>query len=172
MGCDIHVHIEHSSKAVREGKKKYWRCFGGMINPGRHYGVFAKLCGVRNYEEYNITPLSEPKGLPENLSYESRGDNSLYISEEDTDSEGCCSRKNAEKWVKDGSSVMDGTCKVTNPDWHSHSFVSADELKEVLNDPQTQYNIESDSEYSVVLGCLRQFEKLGEDARLVFWFDN
>lgn len=171
MGCDIHAYIEHSEKPSKK-EKRYWFGFGGKINPGRHYGIFAKLVGVRNYEKYGITPLSEPKGLPEELSYEAKDDNNLYISDDTTENERYCSREDAERWVMSGKSKIIDEHWVTNPDWHSHSFVNADELEKVFNDPKTQFNGEGETEYMVMLECLRCFERLGHEARLVFWFDN
>lgn len=62
MGCDIHVHIE----VKMEGK---WRHYSAP-NVRRNYNLFALMAGVRNYE--NITPVSEPKGLPEDITYITR----------------------------------------------------------------------------------------------------
>lgn len=59
MGCDICLHSEvkingvwhhHSEKKVK-----------------RSYPLFAKMANVRN--EYEITPISEPKGIPEDATY-------------------------------------------------------------------------------------------------------
>ena len=58
MGCDIH--------AVVERKGRYgWLCAGDP-DIGRDYELFAVLAGVRN--SYDLKPISEPKGLPENVS--------------------------------------------------------------------------------------------------------
>lgn len=58
MGCDIHLHIE----VKLNGKWEHW------ANPGveRSYMLFAKMAGVRN--NWDIKPLSEPKGLPSDLT--------------------------------------------------------------------------------------------------------
>ena len=83
MGCDIHTFAE----VKKNGK---WEKVGYIFpyrNPyrdadsresltmtnspysgGRNYGLFATLAGVRNYEGYNITPIAEPRGLPEDCS--------------------------------------------------------------------------------------------------------
>lgn len=58
MGCDIHVHIEIFYK----GK---WRHYAAP-NVNRWYDLFAVMAGVRNYSE--IDPISEPKGVPANMS--------------------------------------------------------------------------------------------------------
>lgn len=54
MGCDIHLHTE-----VKIGGK--WRHYSAP-NFQRNYKYFAKMANVRNYDE--IEPISEPKGLP------------------------------------------------------------------------------------------------------------
>lgn len=74
MGCDIHVCVERKVNGKweqqyvfgtpREGDyedyyNKYWY-------HARNYHLFALLAGVRNY--INIIPLSELRGLPENVS--------------------------------------------------------------------------------------------------------
>jgi len=58
MGCDIHLHVE----VKINGKWEHW------TNPSvdRNYDLFAKMAGVRN--NGSITPISEPKGLPKDLS--------------------------------------------------------------------------------------------------------
>lgn len=75
MGCDIHsVAIDANGKPILGG---LW-ADGKTANPDsdwlddegepfgwRIYGVFAFLAGVRNYSD--ITPISEPRGLPEDF---------------------------------------------------------------------------------------------------------
>jgi len=58
MGCDIHVTLE---------QKEYetWWGLGSNMNPGRNYGTFAKLAGIRG-------DGPEPKGLPDNMSWETK----------------------------------------------------------------------------------------------------
>lgn len=75
MGCDIHsVAIDANGKPINGGK---W-ADGKSANPDhewldgegepfgwRNYGVFGFLAGVRNYS--GVTPISEPRGLPDDL---------------------------------------------------------------------------------------------------------
>lgn len=58
MGCDIHAHIE----VKVEGRWEHYSC--PPIQ--RNYRLFARICGVRN--SGNITPISDPRGLPTDLS--------------------------------------------------------------------------------------------------------
>lgn len=59
MGCDIHFYRE----VKIDGK---WRHYG-ECNIDRDYNLFAKMAGVRNYQE--LKPISQPKGLPEDVSF-------------------------------------------------------------------------------------------------------
>lgn len=80
MGCDIHMYAE---KLV-DGKWQKLTGFKtqyseGSDHPyeGRNYTLFAKLAGVRNGEGFAgcdtgdaVVPISEPRGLPEDVSEE------------------------------------------------------------------------------------------------------
>jgi len=61
MGCDIHGFLEY-----RYANDKSWwdMC---TIPDDRNYDLFGILAGVRNY--VNATPISKPKGIPEDASY-------------------------------------------------------------------------------------------------------
>ena len=81
MGCDIHVKIECRRK---QDGKWVWRDYTPMYQRpkltkdddlseyedyfigGRCYDAFALLAGVRNYN--GIVPISEPKGIPDDMS--------------------------------------------------------------------------------------------------------
>jgi hypothetical protein len=82
-------------------------------------------------------------------------------------SEGTCARSSAERWVNAGSSkyVNKDKTYITHPDWHSHSWLSADELESAFRD-------DTGPDYKATLAAMRSFEKDGYQARLVFWFDN
>lgn len=100
MGCDIHLFVEkkingqwEAIKGVNEPELEIWRGSlqkakvkgrdtsyhekqikellegtHGFIYDGRHYLLFSILAGVRNY--YHLTPISEAKGLPKDVSLE------------------------------------------------------------------------------------------------------
>lgn len=61
MGCDIHFFIE---KKNERGK---WD-FVGEVDIDRNYALFTILAGVRSRHNGFLTPISQPKGLPEDLS--------------------------------------------------------------------------------------------------------
>ena len=203
MGCDIHLYIEYKSK---DGYDPAWQGFGGNINPGRNYAMFALMADVRNYYSDGKLPvLVERRGMPDDAGYTATDDNRIYISE--TKSEDYVSMETANRWVKSGSSKFindnDGNpIWVTNPDAHSHSWLTTSEFESVINKyleleagwhkvrveehnkMVERENIQPDSwayappsinnepEYQVVLASLKRFEELGYDARVVFWFDN
>jgi hypothetical protein len=207
MGCDIHLYIEYKSKKPQyDGRESTWHSFGNRINPGRNYAMFGLMANVRNcYSDGKLPVLVEPRGMPDDATYSTADDNRIYISE--TESENYVCMETAEGWVNSGSSKFinnkDGNPTwVTQPDWHSHSWLTTSEFESVLNkyleleagwhkervDTHNKWlqkeNIQPDSwayappsindepEYQVVLASLKRFEELGYDARIVFWFDN
>ena len=88
MGCDIHMHIEYFDNCYKDKTKpiKKWRCadwfklneyYGKKgelkykqvpLYEDRNYKLFALLADVRN--DNNIEPISEPRGIPFNVSDE------------------------------------------------------------------------------------------------------
>jgi hypothetical protein len=158
MGCDIHLFIEHKDKRFER-----WSGFGGKINPGRDYGIFANLCGVRGWNE--VEPISEPRGLPKDIGWEVVEEYTMYVEEEENNCD-CgkfCSKEVAESWVKYGSSKMYDENRVTDPDAHSESWATPDELEKVLDIVKT-YGHGIYSEWTAVLKVLRHFEESGEEA--------
>ncbi len=128
MGCDIHVYIEYRRKNDTENNE--WFGFGGKINPGRNYLMFSIMAGVRG-----DFILFSPRGLPPDAGWEVNEDNYVYIT--DFKGENCVDAKTAAEWVKHGSHYKNGVdgkpSWVSNPDWHSHSWLSFSEFKQVLD---------------------------------------
>ena len=60
MGCDIHPHVE----VKINGRWEHYNA----PNVLRNYRLFAKMAGVRNYPDFEITPICEPRGLPGDAS--------------------------------------------------------------------------------------------------------
>lgn len=167
MGCDIHCFIEHSAS---DSERLYWTPFGGHINPGRDYGMFGLLAGVRSGDK----PVYEVRGVPEGLAYEAVDESRLYISADAPDEDGNCSPESAERWVNEGSSKYTDERKVfvTHPDWHSHSWLTPDEWEAVLAKCAQREWGEPDPEYYAMLAAMRCLESKGRKVRVVFWFDN
>lgn len=162
MGCDIHLFIEYK----QDGQSLLgWWAFGGEHRLDRDYRLFARMAGVRNY--WDAVPISNPRDLPDDASWQVKDKNRLLIVDNEEAGEREATREQAERWVKSGSSKYDGDRYVTHPDWHSHSWLSADEFEACLN------SFESVSaEYKAVLAALRCFESDVQVTRVVFWFDN
>ena len=165
MGCDIHCYIEY-----KDGDS--FNDFGGRINPGRNYEMFELMAGVRG-EVANA--LIEPRGMPQDAGSSARYDNTHFIYKGATDDHSIEPEK-AEKWVKDGIAeyIYDNQGKptwVTNPDWHSHSWLTTAEFAKVLRSYKAKapYSV---VEYEAILAAMQSFEDAGFSARLVFWFDN
>lgn len=162
MGCDIHLFIEHK---INDN----WWCFGGEINPGRDYGIFANLCGVRNYGE--IKPITDLRGFPNDASWKAVDKYTLGIDNDiNCDCGSYCSKEQAEQWCKYGSKMYDEN-RVIDPDSHSASWANSDELEKVL-DICKKYDRGIDTRWLAVLKILRHFEEAGYESRIVFWFDN
>lgn len=64
MGSDIHIYVQYQQFNRWDETSDphcYWSTLIDDCNPGRCYGLFAKLAGVRNYHEVSFPPL---KGWP------------------------------------------------------------------------------------------------------------
>ncbi len=170
MGCDIHLYIEHKNRAGN------WTCLGNEINPGRLYGLFAAMAGVR--DSWGIKKF-KPRGIPEPCSFEVEQGAHMSIRENLTEWYGedgrSISPERAKYMVEKGFAKPHPTKEwyITNSSWHSHSWLTADEIDECM----TSLNIpEIDEEwfveYRAVVAAMRALEKAGHETRAVFWFDN
>lgn len=80
MGCNIHFGVQIRVFSVEDGSEFVTVCRGFEYSD---YDLFALLAGVRNY--HNVTPLSQPRGLPKDLGLcklEGEGNISLVADEE------------------------------------------------------------------------------------------
>jgi hypothetical protein len=142
MGCDIHLHVEIKVNGE-------WHHYANpSVQP--FYALFAKMAGVRNYD--NITPITPPRGLPEDVTAVTRFD--------------------AEYWAEDA---------------HSHSYLNAEEISELVQWIKTKpftfgfnrVEVESylfgylfGNNFSEFTRYLKDRRHGLEDVRFVFWFDN
>jgi hypothetical protein len=163
MGCDIHAYIDYDS-FVQSDTKPYTDCFA-ELHLGRDYNLFNEMASVRGNGG-----LFSPRGLPEHISWRVDWENTLYVITGPFEEEGCCTREKAEKWVARGYSKWadDGHTKVTHPDWHSHSYLYLDEVKQVYKALGYPHD-----ELKAVIAAMKALNgKNPERSRLVFWFDN
>jgi hypothetical protein len=170
MGCDIHCCIEYASSRRSDGSRWDYTPFACELNVGRDYDLFALMAGVRG--ERGIIPVCEPKGLPEDVSTVFLLRSGYQIDDELAahEADGYCSREEAEQWVRDGSSEYIGGSAVTNPDWHSPSWLNVAELEEV----QRRYRLlhgADHREFGAIIAAAQALDnEQGGRSRLVFWF--
>lgn len=170
MGCDIHAFIEY-----KKPDRDAWLSLGSEIRLDRHYGIFARLADVRN--GWDIEAVAADRGIPDDLGYEARGKYRLYITEDTGGDSSYVTPLKAARWVANGSSkyVKDSSGNdawVTDPDAHSESWCTPDELMAVVSYKPDGKVFGDAHEYRAVLAAMRSLEADGFEARLVFWFDN
>jgi hypothetical protein len=174
MGCDIHGYIDYLTEGFK-GETEKRACDFAKVDINRNYLLFSVLAGVRNYD--NLIPLSKPKGLPELVSYTVESDNTIYITENSTDDDDYTTPEQAERWVKNGSSTYYKNHWVTHPDWHSHSWLNLEEMRQLREKYlEVGKNYEWVKEFPVpmeaVIGAMEALSKAGKEPRFIFWFDN
>lgn len=74
MGCDIHWFVE------RQRDDGTWEIRPEADYNDRNYDLFTALANVRNYNE-RVTPIAEPRGLPDDVSPEVRADSDAWDSD-------------------------------------------------------------------------------------------
>lgn len=181
MGCDIHFFVEYRPKKISTRNIEYsheWRTFIHGIHMPRNYNLFGIMAGVREGEGNKA--LFYPRGLPDDVGFYTREANINYpvdvFDGEDLD-QNECTLIDAKRWVESGFSQWVeggrmGQKAVTNPDWHSHSWLNIGEFRACLNkldamDPEADF-----VEYLALYASMGAFEESNCETRIVFWFDN
>jgi len=168
MGADVHCYVEFQRK--NSDRKDYWSSFGGGINPGKNYILFGYLANVRG----DGPAVIEPRGLPENLGHIAQLDARIFICDEN--GEGFCTLEKAKEWEKYGCKIYEQNGEpgfVDHPDWHSHTWLTPDELQQVYDKTESDKEVwRLDDTYYALLAAMRELEKRGNNVRLVLWFDN
>jgi hypothetical protein len=180
MGCDIHLHIERRHReSVKKGFDTWWQgdIYGEFSD--RNYKMFAYLADVRSDgDDERIVP---ERGIPDDVS-DSTKDYYLHpILENEKTFEWyydhpCIpvTQETADDWVKRcGCKILEnGRYKdVTDPDFHSYNWCTADELEKCIKKAE-------DSDWGVgaawkaLLAYMRAYEDGNYEVRAVYWFDN
>lgn len=127
------------------------------IYKGRQYFLFALLADVRNYN--GVTPMSEPRGIPEDACRRTRD--------------------GYEPWKKDAHSASYVTLAelIRFADYYPGSKEDAADVKEVLeesliNPLKERANCLGHIPAYLWEGSMLEALKRAEDIRIVFWFDN
>ncbi len=185
MGCDIHLRVER-----RRRKKSYPNERNEWYNVGflgefrcRIYGMFARMANVRAYGDYYKVQF-EPRGLPNDIiDWATRNSFYLYVTDDKAAAdwgERYCLKEMAEKWVELGCSkwVDENHLTITDPDLHSHSWLTTQELRQCFDDcfKQEDETMKPYADYVEWLGLVslcEGIESTGEyECRVVFAFDN
>lgn len=185
MGCDIHLRVERRRKVnPYPNDRNEWHNVGFKGEFGcRIYGMFARMANVRAYgDHYKV--MFEPRGLPKDMT-DWRTVESFYFYVTDDKAAvdwgfNYCLREDAERWVEKGYSewVDEDHRRVTDPDLHSHSWLTTQELRQCFDDcfKQEDGTMKPYSDYVEWLGLVSMcegIESTGEyECRVVFAFDN
>jgi hypothetical protein len=178
MGTDIHLFIE----TVASGDTQAEAWSDGEIKLDRDYDLFRALAGVRG----GRPPLFAPRGLPRDVSSAvfkryfffivdaADRTSAVWIGFETVDPAA------AEGYIRSGEAhrpdpsyvkfnMTSPLGYVSNPDWHTPSWLGQDELREALS----AHKVEPRADFLVVEDLMdalvRRFPE--RRARIVFWFD-
>lgn len=132
MGCDIHPYLEYST----EDDETF--CVSDKLCLGRCYTLFHMMAGVRGFGP----PLFSPKGLPRTPKISLQVESEYYLSvvDELATSENrhlfynnrVVLAQEADKLVSENRASYHLNKKyITNPDWHTPSWLSKNELIDV-----------------------------------------
>ena len=184
MGCDIHLRVERRRKVNPfPNDRLQWYNVGiyGEFS-SRIYGMFARMAGVRGNGTNKVE--FKPRGLPEDMTdwatCESFYENVTSDKNAIDWGKNYCSKESAERWVEQGYSewVDEDHRRVTNPDHHSHSWLTTQELRQCFDDcfKQEDGTMNPYSDYVEWFGLVslcEGIESTGEyECRVVFAFDN
>ncbi len=164
MGCDIHAYIEYKESDEYE-------CFAHPYII-RDYNLFTALAGVRSYGAA-ATAVVAPRGAPTDMSWRTEEDYYMRIDDDwlqrHPDAEGYVTSVQAEKWLENGASRRHPkhAHKISNPDWHSTSWLTVDECVEAQ---KIYFSLihQPNLDLAACIGAMRALPH----ARLVVWFDN
>ena len=163
MGCDIHWYVEYQPK---DRLHNHWTPLGNKWLIWRDYDLFSWLAGVRN--DGSIVPPYPPRGIPTDMGWSAKDDYTLVISDEPDGYERSCTTKEAETYLK-YSSTRVSEYRITHPDWHTPSWLTTQELRNVLE--QYKESKQNDDVWASLV-AMEYLESKGNVVRVVFWFDN
>lgn len=169
MGCDIHCAIEIVYD--RSHATGFVESFA-IIEPSRNYEMFGVLAGVRGGEA-----LYPPRGIPSNLSYLAKIQYAMFVSNEQDRECSTISKDRADKYVEQKYSVRMGDNWISNPDYHTPSWLNTEELESCINEYKKRLKADrfahDRTQYEAILAAMKILEETTNGkARFVFWFDN
>jgi hypothetical protein len=127
MGCDIHSFIDYEEGQQPDGRTGVFQF--GTVHIHRDYFLFALMAGVRTDEPADA--VVPPRGVPR-LSGRTQDEFAMFVTDDTGGDPHYCTRETAEGYVKHGSFYLDPEKRfVSNPDWHTPSWLTVPELEEV-----------------------------------------
>jgi len=166
MGCDIHAHLELIDRPAIHVAR---------FDLPRNYSLFSLLAGVRSdpREMQGFEPVYEPRGLPAHISSTVSEACTYAIDDElaALEVDGYGSREDAQRWIANGNATYcDSTYeRITDPDWHSVSWLVCDELQ-AIDTRYQRLTDERDPWLAAIIGAMSAFGEQQRPSRLVFWF--
>lgn len=162
MGCDIHGYIEYEDWTDNDGKV-HRSCFGENLGT-RDYSMFGLLAGVRRG-----SAIFEPRGIPENISFAVKNSFYKFVVDGEASRDGYVSKATAQEWIDSGWSKYVDDKWITDPDWHTPSWLTAKEYEQVLRAREEDKDYGNvDQEWYAILAAMKSLK----NARFVFWFDD
>jgi hypothetical protein len=133
------------------------------------------MAGVRGWGGEGVK-LFDPRGLPEGIGYFATEDNYFYITDDMECKCGECryvTVKKAAEWVKSGSSEYKNDFEgkptwVSHPDWHSYSWLSVVEYRQVL---EKYKEVEQEDWEQREKDRVSVIEKLGDKVKEDSWLN-
>lgn len=151
MSRTLHLFIEYKSS-----KSDTWYAHGGEFRPDVYNELYKALIG------------DKAKGRVPDMSYRARRADCFTINDTNPFHGKEVTESTAHEYVKSGQSIYrDDGLQVTNPDYHSHTWLTIREFASILKSV-TGYSVE----YTAILAAMDTFNTIGFDTRIVFWFDN
>lgn len=158
MGCDIHAYIEYIH-TYRENSHVYlW----AKPEINRSYWLFSLLAKVRGGSLTDELGF-EPKGIPEKLSWDTEQDYYYYVDDklaaEDYDGERFITKAEAENYINKEGYIPERVredgyvfkAMVPQGDWHTPSWLTLNELEEVVHKWESIDHTITTNDYSAVL---------------------
>ena len=170
MGTNLYFQVEAGTQ--KSYARPRWWHFARVMLPEDDL-LFALLAGVGReaFADRELSCLT-PKGLPDDVALATLEDDLLNVDDEAAELElpSTCSRADAERHVAAGESRwLHDEYAITHPDFHSHSWATADELDSV----RVRYEAAGGTDAALlqaVIAMMRTLDGSGHLSRAVFWF--
>ena len=174
-GTDIHAYVEYRKHLPPNASQASnpWISFTIKTDLGRNYAMFGILANVRT----RMGNMFPPRGLPQNAGYEVMRNTYFYVSDlaasmGDPDA---VSEEVAKEYVNQGAHIWTMEDKdeqwVSNPKHFAHTWLSTAEFAQCVDMYKRRHATFVEIKYEAVLAAMKQFDKRGYEARIVFWFE-